>query len=127
MGLLKRMKDVNKTELEYTKKHLETTGAYGSIILDKILEHEAKPFIYEGKKQGYAEASDAYEKKLLEQADEFISQKKVFEQERIFYEHLLDEYDAEIDVLNKKLDKTEIEKNYLYELMLRERKLKNLK
>ena len=34
---------------------------------------------FDGKKEGYAEASDEYKKKLLMQAEEFLNQKKDFE------------------------------------------------
>ena len=37
---------------------------------------------YDGKVEGYEEASGEYEKKLLAQADEFLKQKKDFEKER---------------------------------------------
>ena len=46
--------------------------------------------------------------------------------ERDAYEALLDEYEIEIDKLNSKLNKSEDEKEYLYQLMLKERELKNL-
>ena len=81
MGLLKRIQEINKSGLHFMEEHPLVTGVYGSIILDRILENEAEPFIYEGKKQGYAEASDEYKEKLLKQADEFLSQEKVFEKE----------------------------------------------
>lgn len=46
--------------------------------------------------------------------------------ERDAYEALLDEYEIEIDKLNSKLNKSEDEKEYLYQLMLKECELKNL-
>lgn len=95
-------------------------------FLYRVIDHETKPYVYEGKKQGYAEASDEYEKKLLTQAEEFIKQKKDFQMERDAYEALLDEYEIEIDKLNSKLNKSEDEKEYLYQLMLKERELKKL-
>ena len=94
------------------KEHPMVTGVYGSTLLDRVIDHETKPYVYEGKKQGYAEASDEYEKKLLTQAEEFIKQKKDFQMERDAYEALLDEYEIEIE--------------YLYQLMLKERELKKL-
>lgn len=81
---------------------------------------------YDGKKQGYAEASDKYEKKLLHQAEEFLKQKKDFQRERDEYEALLDEYEKEIDMLNEKVNKTEREKEYLLQLMQKERELRKL-
>lgn len=80
----------------------------------------------DGKVEGYQEASDAYEDKLLKQADEFLNQKQIFESEREAYEALLDEYEAEINALAEKLDKTEAEKEYLQQLLLRDRKLRDM-
>lgn len=40
------------------------TGIYGSYLLDIILKNETQPSIYEGKKQGYEEASSEYEKEI---------------------------------------------------------------
>ncbi|WP_407311736.1 hypothetical protein [Desulfosporosinus sp. SB140] len=82
---------------------------------------------YDGKVEGYEEASDKYESKLLKQADEFLIQKQIFESERGAYEELLDEYDAEIDALNVKLDKSEADKEYLHQLLLREREFRKLR
>jgi len=126
MGLLKRIQESNKAGLDFMKEHPMVTGVYGSTLFDRVIDHETKPYVYEGKKQGYAEASDEYEKKLLTQAEEFIKQKKDFQMERDAYEALLDEYEIEIDKLNSKLNKSEDEKEYLYQLMLKERELKKL-
>jgi vacuolar-type H+-ATPase subunit I/STV1 len=81
---------------------------------------------YEGKKEGYAEASDEYEEKLLKQADEFLKQKYVYESERDEYEALLDEYEKEIDVLSEKVNRTQAENEYLQQLLLRDRKLRKM-
>ena len=81
---------------------------------------------YEGKVEGYEEASDEYEKKLLDQADEFLKQKKIYESEREAYETLLDEYEAEIDALSEKINRTETENEYLQQLLLRDRKLRKM-
>ena len=70
---------------------------------------------YEGKKQGYVEASKEYEEKLLLQAEHFINQKE-----------LLDEYEIEIEKLEGKLNKTESENQYLSKLLSNERKLKQI-
>lgn len=85
-----------------------------------------KTGIYDGKKEGYIQASAEYEKKLLEQADLFLNQKKDYKIEREKYEQLLDEYEKEIEQLEKKLNKSEKEKEYLQKLLLRERKLRKL-
>jgi prefoldin subunit 5 len=46
--------------------------------------------------------------------------------EREEYEKLLTEYEEEIQKLSEKAERTEKENQYLQELLLRERKLKNL-
>lgn len=81
---------------------------------------------YDGKKAGYAEASDEYEKKLISQAEEFLSQKKNFERERDGYETLLDEYEKEIEILTDKANKTQEENEYLQQLLLMERRLRKM-
>lgn len=81
---------------------------------------------YDGKIEGYNQASAEYEKKLLEQADLFLQQKKIYEDERDKYEELLDEYEEEIEKLEAKINKTQAEKEYLQELLLRDRKLRKL-
>jgi DNA repair exonuclease SbcCD ATPase subunit len=81
---------------------------------------------YDGKVEGCEEASDEYEKKLLEQADEFLKQKKIYETEREQYEELLDEYESEIEELEARVNRTEAENEYLQQLLLRDRKLRKL-
>ena len=81
---------------------------------------------YDGKKDGYIEASMEYEAKLLSQADEFLKQKTIFEKQRDEYDNLLREYEEEIERLCQKQAKTEEENKYLQELLLRERELRNL-
>ena len=76
---------------------------------------------YDGKKEGYEEASAEYEHKLIEQADLFLKQTRVFEEERDEYEKLLDEKNtlndtylrmlAEYDNFRKRVQK---EKEGLY-------------
>lgn len=51
---------------------------------------------FEGMKDGYIEASGEYERKLQQQAEEFLKQIKDFEHEHDEYERLLDEYEAYI-------------------------------
>ena len=81
---------------------------------------------YEGKKEGYVEASSVYKTKLLKQADKFLAQTKIFEKEREKYEELLDEYEKEIELLMTKENKSESEAKYLQELLLKERELKKI-
>ena len=81
---------------------------------------------YEGKKQGYVDASKEYEEKLLSQAEHFINQKELLVNEVSNYEKLLDEYEVEIERLEGKLNKTESENKYLSKLLSNERKLKQI-
>ena len=81
---------------------------------------------YEGKKQGYVDASKEYEEKLLSQAKHFINQKELLINEVSNYEKLLDEYEVEIERLEGKLNKTESENKYLSKLLSNERKLKQM-
>lgn len=57
---------------------------------------------YEGMKDGYAEASGEYERKLRKQADEFINQMRDVQKERNEYEKLLSEYETYIKELEAK-------------------------
>lgn len=81
---------------------------------------------YEGKKEGYVEASNEYEQKLLNQADEFLKQKIVFKSQQKDYEELLDTYDLEINNLEAKLSRSEAENQYLQELLIRDKKLRRM-
>lgn len=81
---------------------------------------------YDGKEEGYIEASDEYEKKLLAQADEFLKQTKDFIREREEYEALLDAYEKEIDELERKVNRSQVENALLQQLLLKERSLKQL-
>ena len=80
----------------------------------------------DGKKEGYVAASAEYEKKLLEQADLFLTQKNLFEQQQDEYEKLLDEYEAEIERLERKQKLTEAENTYLNQLLRKERALRKI-
>ena len=81
---------------------------------------------YDGKKEGYREASNEYEVKLLEQADRFLEQKKIFENERGEYEKLLDTYETEINSLTEKVNRNEAENAYLQQLLLRDGELRKM-
>lgn len=54
---------------------------------------------FEGMKDGYSEASGAYERKLRDQAKSFLNQMKDIKRERDEYEKLLDEYEKYIKEL----------------------------
>lgn len=81
---------------------------------------------YDGKIDGYNEAAQEYESKLLEQADLFLKQKSKFENERDAYEQLLNDYEIAIDELERNLNRTKAENLMLQKLLLKERQLKNL-
>ena len=55
-----------------------------------------------------------------------VAIQNTFIKERDEYEKLLDEYDKEIELLGNKAGKTDGENKYLQELLLKERKLKQL-
>lgn len=81
---------------------------------------------YEGKKEGYVQASFEYEKKLLKQGDAFLKQKKHFESERMEYEQLLDEYEQYIEEMSKRNNLSAEQNRYLHELIVVERELKKV-
>lgn len=82
--------------------------------------------VFDGKKEGYNEASIEYEKKLMEQADLFLNQEKDYRKEKEEYNKLLDEYEEEIRKLSEKVNKTEAENRVLQELLDKEEKLRLL-
>ncbi len=82
---------------------------------------------YDGKKEGYEKASNEYEKKLIKQANEFLKQEKVFEIDRARYEQLIDDYEIYIEEMMKKSNMSNEEKDYMNQIMVIERKLKQLK
>lgn len=128
MSLLKRFQDAAHAQANFIQEHPAVSVLIGpaflsSPLLDKVIEHETKPYVQEGERAGYARASDVYEKKLLDQADQFLAQTQLYEKERDAYETLLDEYEAEIQKLTEKVNRTEIENQYLQQLLLRERQL----
>ena len=82
---------------------------------------------HDGKKEGYEKASNEYEKKLIKQADEFLKQEKVFEIDRARYEQLIDDYEIYIEEMMKKSNMSNEEKDYMNQIMVIERKLKQLK
>lgn len=78
---------------------------------------------YEGMKDGYAEASGEYERKLKKQAEEFLNQIKDIERERAEYEKLLNDYENYIAELEKKCASID----YINEMKDIYGRLKNLK
>lgn len=78
---------------------------------------------YDGKKDGYIQASYEYEKKLLKQAEEFFNQKKDFNKQRDEYEQLINEYELYIEEMSTKESLTSEEEKYLNKIMIMERRL----
>lgn len=124
MGFMKKLYDSNKKVVDNLP--LTGTGGAGNILLDLGMTSATKDFVDKGRKQGYEQASNEYEKKLINQADEFLMQKKIMEAERDEYENLLKEYEDEIHKLISKQKLTEDENEYLKQLLLRERELMKL-
>lgn len=69
----------------------------------ELNEQQRAKYKIEGMKAGYAAASDEYEQKLRRQADEFIKQKTVAENQFTEYEDLLDKYEEYIDKLEREV------------------------
>lgn len=46
MGLLRRIQESNKAGLDFMKEHPMVTGVYGSTLLDRVIDHETKPYVY---------------------------------------------------------------------------------
>lgn len=68
MSFLKRFQDSVHAQSDFIREHPAVTSLIGpaflsSPLLDKIIEHETKPYVHEGEQAGYARASDVYEKK----------------------------------------------------------------
>ena len=81
---------------------------------------------FDGKKAGYAQASEEYEKKLMSQASKFLDQKKVFDAQIDEYESLLDEFGKIIDELRRKNNRNEKDNQLLRELVEQSTQLKAL-
>lgn len=132
MGLLKRIHENAKAGADAPINPLIADGGAqiaSSLLLKttaKILDRATEDYVFEGKKQGYAEASDVYEKKLLEQANMFTKEKDAFTKERDEYEDLLDKFDKRICELQEKVNKSQQEVVLLNELLLKERELRKL-
>lgn len=78
---------------------------------------------YEGKKEGYVQASYEYEKKLLKQAEEFLNQQNDFNKQRDGYEQLINDYELYIEEMSAKESLTSEEEIYLNKIMIMVRKL----
>ena len=81
---------------------------------------------FDGKQEGYQEASIEYEKKFVELTNMFLKQKMVHQRQVEEYNKLLDEYEEVITRLENKVEKTEIDNKNLMALLATERKLRRL-
>lgn len=79
------------------------TEAIGWIAANQFYQQSFDNII-QAEKNGYNNASELYEKKLHDQATEFLKQKKVSEEEKKKLNQLIDEYEKLIDEYERKLD-----------------------
>lgn len=76
----------------------------GTVIVAKTAHSSGYNNGYsDGYKSGYNRASKVYEEKLKKQADEFLSNRNKWFEEKREYEKLLDAYEREIQGLEKEL------------------------
>ena len=122
MGILRKSYDM----VDKHRSPLQTGGFTLFDLIRPAYEEGNKDGLFQGKKDGYEEASCEYEKKLLAQADSFLRQSTIFEGQKAEYEALLMEYEVYIDRLESRTDLTVDEKNYMSELIATERKLKKM-
>jgi len=93
---------------EKNKKEI-TAGAIGGVIGGGVIgtatylieDEQKKKAVIEAKKEGYEEAAKEYGKKMKEQAEEFISQKKNAQRACEEYKKLLLEYEKYIEELKR--------------------------
>lgn len=116
---------------DITKKILERgfTGGIKEKLQEEmedipVISHVYNAGKYQGKKDGYNEASHVYEDKLLKQAEVFLAQTKDFESQKQDFEQLIDDYEKYIDEMSARDDLSVVENEYLHRIMLMERKLK---
>ena len=72
-------------------------------------EYKSAEGHYQGKKEGYTEASATYEKKIAELTTYFLSEKKVFADKLNEYNELLNIYEQAIKELERKANKSQEE------------------
>jgi uncharacterized protein (DUF697 family) len=84
------------------------TEAIGWIAVNNFYESWINNSYYQGRKDGYDEASGEYEIKLRKQADEFLNQAKDIKRDIDEYEKLLDKYEAYIEKLESKHAATQV-------------------
>lgn len=77
-------------------------GAAG-VAAGSVCEKKTDTARSEGRKEGYAAASDEYEKKLRMQAEKFIKKERDWKQEKVEYDQLVDQLLAYIKELEEEL------------------------
>ncbi|MEY8494383.1 hypothetical protein AALC16_15420 [Lachnospiraceae bacterium 29-91] len=110
---------ITKTNLELLTKHVSKvlkkyryhviTGVFcagTSVAISQPSKKKAEKKAY---KNGFADASEIYEKKFKLQTEEFLAKEKSYEHNKKEYDDLVSEYEKEIDKLEKKVQKTEDE------------------
>ena len=137
MGLLRLLKRTSPNVLfhDLVKTTIEEKSllkAYKRIIVETCCEdNPITSAIYKagkrsGFKEGYECASNEYQQKLLQQADEFLAQKKILKENEEKYNALLDECEKEIERLKNENSKTKQECEYLKLLLKKQKKLKKM-
>lgn len=98
-------RQINMMKKHGMKKGLEMEGndlVNDVPIIGHLFREGQKQGRYEGKKEGYVDASEVYEKKMKEQANRFLSEKNKFSKTIDDYESLLDELQLYIQSLERK-------------------------
>lgn len=129
MGIFRRIMEAGLAADDFIEKNpgIAVSGLPLSAGIGKSLKNLYDEGKDEGRHDGYVEASYEYEKKLLKQAEEFLNQKEIIASKRREYDLLLDEYETYINELEKKVEITEQQKDYLNQLLMIKRKLRKLK
>ena len=119
--------------IKMTKEEKSFWKAYKRIIAETYCEDFPVTSVFykagkrSGFKEGYECASNEYQQKLLQQADEFLAQKKILKENEEKYNALLDECEKEIERLQKDNSKTKQECKYLKLLLKKRKKLKKMR
>lgn len=128
MNFLRRILDMEKAKEDFVRWNPMVTGIGLTPIpgVKKALESFSEEEQLKGKKEGYIQASQEYEDKLLKQAEKFLEQTAIFQAQKEEYEELLDMYERYIEELEGKDYLSQEEVEYLKQLLLAERKLRKM-
>lgn len=102
-------------------------GAVSGTTVAVVAQEQKKKAIVESYKKGCEETALAYEKKLREQAEKFLAQKKIMQQDIDEYGQLMQAYENEIARLEILEEKSKEEKKALRLLLQKREKLMKLK